>query len=86
MNSGHLFESNLSCNCGLFNNKLNENFIDLNDEINYMTINFKDILSIKLTNESNVELLDSVDSKINVFKLAREILISILQIGVFIHN
>lgn len=86
LNSGHLFKSSANCSCGLFVNRLNGNFIDLNEEINYMTINFKDILSIKLTNESNVELLDSVDSKINVFKLAREILTSILQIGVFIHN
>jgi hypothetical protein len=54
-----------------------------------ISINFSNLLTTNTDlsrTESDIQLIDSLDSKINVFKLAREILASILQIGVFIHN
>ena len=91
LSSGHLFKINdLNCNCGLFksNETIIHSFIDLNDNINYSLIEFKEILVPN--NESllrnSPRFIDCYDSKINALMLAREILSSILQIGVFIHN
>lgn len=93
LKSGHLFNNDLKCNCGLY--KLNNlkfdynSLLDLDDDINFVSINFSNLLTTNTDlsrTESDIKLIDSLDSKINVFKLAREILASILQIGVFIHN
>lgn len=89
LSSGHLFKTyDLNCNCGLFKLKeLTQTHIDLNDMVNFGLIDFVNIL---VPNEHllriSTNFIDCYHSKINAFMLAREILSSILQIGVLIHN
>ena len=82
----HIYD--LNCNCGLFKLKeLTQTHIDLNDMVNFSLIDFVNIL---VPNEHllriSTNFIDCYHSKINAFMLAREILSSILQIGVLIHN
>ena len=95
--SGHLFyvnSKNLKCECGLFvleNIKKDDlGLIEFSDDFSLLE---KEILltfnknSIRLTKkEENLRLIDCYESKINCFKVIRDIISSIYQIGVFVYN
>lgn len=89
LSSGHLFNIDDSvCNCGLFKTKQTmHSLIDPKDSVNFSSIDFRNVLT---PNENLIrnspQFIDCYGSKVNAFALAREILSSILHIGVFIHN
>ena len=93
LQSGHLFSTSsdsISCICGFIRREQANTMINLFEEINFDQIDFSLVLShrinVRQEAESNVDLVDCCESKLNCFKLAREITASILQVGVFIHD
>jgi hypothetical protein len=98
---GHLFYINTSesinnCHCGLYSCSNKNDFIDIFDDNNesYLINSSSDFLvasnlngeSLLTKSTSNVNILDCAESKLNSFKLVRNILSTILQIGVFIYD
>ena len=90
---GHLFHSGQDsiCLCGLFSinniNGINLNISDLNYDLIYNTdiLSFSGNKAVK-RNDKHLRLIDCYESKLNAFKLARDILSTILHIGVFIYS
>lgn len=91
ISSGHLFLNGKRCNCGLLNQSDSVTaWVNLYEEINYNEINFELMLKHQISERCNAEkailLIDCFESKLNCLKMVREILGSILQVGVFIHD
>ncbi len=87
LESGHCFnsKSEFRCICGFVETK-NFTFIDLNDLDPLTIIDSENILEHKMLNKHPPTLLDCYESKLNVFKITRDLLSTILNIGVFIYN
>lgn len=97
LNCGHLFEinSNKNCTCGLFSSfstpEDSNSRIDLSDDFNINKIDFSKIFSSDCNNKifknnAKVVLIDCFDSKLNALNLTRDILGTLLNIGVFIYS
>ena len=91
LTSGHLFQINVSqCDCSLIHKEQLEMSVNLMGEISFREIDFERILNHKIhvrkEAELDMQLMDCFDSKLNCLKLTREVIGSILQVGVFIHD
>jgi hypothetical protein len=92
LKSGHMFHIDKAhCNCGLI--QLARPLTDPQSKLNVFEatnldlIDFETVLEYKVTDTTdNVELLDCSSSKLNCLRIAQEIIVSILQVGVFIHD
>ena len=95
---GHVFRlnsSHINCECGLF--KLTSTassdllLVDFFNDFSLVEcqslLSFNEKNSDRLVkNEENAILLDCYESKLNAFKIARDILSSVLHVGVFVYN
>ena len=90
LESGHCFQSKSKshCICGLIESKNLKIFVDLNDldPINIIDCEKNDLLKFIMLNKYPPILLDCYESKLNVFKITRDLISTILNIGVFIYN
>lgn len=92
---GHLFEFkseiiSLKCLCGLFNYNQNSNFVNLSsNESSFPSIETKSILEesrLKDKHQYNLKLIDCYESKLNVFRTSRDVLVTLLNIGTYVCN
>ena len=97
LSTGHLFKIDEKyCDCGLLS--LNQNGINLansyftfDENSKFEQIDFDEILnlnenSLLKKSEENVKFIDCFESKINCFKVVRETLSIILNIGAFVND
>jgi hypothetical protein len=86
LENGHCFygKSKSRCICGLVEIE-DSTFIDLNDLNPLNIIDCTKILNRPLEKCKPI-LLDCYESKLNVFKLTRDLISTISNIGVFIYN
>jgi hypothetical protein len=101
LQTGHVFyKSNANCKCGLFTRTKNDPhyFFDLGfEDLCFVINNSRVLLSFNelldkdnemslIKNVENVKLIDCCESKINALKVARDILSTVMHIGVFVYN
>lgn len=91
LDSGHLFHDNeTECVCGLFSSTQRSNSMRLDDESSFELSNFSSKIFLNSTIErkktTNLKLIDCFDSKLNALSVTRDILATLLNIGVFIHD
>lgn len=97
LDSGHLFHRpqkqnlNNECVCGLFSSE-SSNFLRLDDDRALDLAEFPsklfsnpDVLTRK-THKPSPRLLDCLESKLNALNVARDLLTTLLNVGVFIHD
>lgn len=88
---GHLFlKTSSNCVCGLFNTE-NANSIDLDDDILLDSIDLSQNIfsNSDIHNQkriSSLKFIDCLESKLNALIVARDILATVLNVGVFIHD
>lgn len=85
--SGHFFKIGyLECECGMIIRQNNDNLYDLNDsDLRQLDISliFSNQNSFEI-NLNNLKLIDCLQSKINAFKIARDILSTYLHVGILV--
>ncbi len=93
--SGHLFYSNnkkLKCECGLFELKNADDFglIELSDDFSLIEgeilLSYNEHSLRLAKKEETLTIIDCHESKVNCFKIARDIISSIHRIGVLVYN
>lgn len=90
LDSGHLFhEESSHCVCNLFNSSKQSRLVGLDDDLFLDTIDFSSILSDstdRRNHPSETVFIDCLESKLNALTVSRDILSTILNVGVFIHD
>lgn len=94
--NGHLFHVNKTrCNCGYIQLDRSMTCAETNkanifEETNFNLVDFDSLLEYKLSDKgtalANLELMECCESKLNALRITQEIVVSILQVGVFIHD
>lgn len=90
---GHLFEINQPrCNCGFILAQSSDAsiFLSLYEQVKFekswLSRIFENGENFERKSSEHIKLIDCAESKLNSIKITREIIASILQIGVFIHG
>jgi len=88
--SGHLFQTGKKrCNCGFLGTK-SDSLINIFEPVDFASISYEEMLchEIKdgLDSQKNLTIIDCLESKLNSLMICREIVGSILQVGVFLHD
>lgn len=89
LDSGHLFHDNeTECVCGLFRSTEQSNSMRLDDESSIELTDFSSKIFSNSTTKitQNLKLIDCFDSKLNALSVTRDILATLLNVGVFIHD
>ncbi len=95
--SGHLFQTGKErCHCGLLETQerskpsASGSLINMFEPVDFARVNFAEMLCHELSErehaEGNLNLMDCLESKVNCLMICREVVSSILQVGVFLHD
>ncbi|CAF0840593.1 unnamed protein product [Brachionus calyciflorus] len=88
VNTGHLFKKESEfCECGLVLQNLKQDFLDL-DSVDFRLDNLKlfDNQKIFKIDFNNIKLIDCIHSKLNCLKITRDVLSTLLHIGIFVSS
>lgn len=92
LTNGHLFHMNKTrCNCGYIQLDRSKSLsadskVNIFEETNFNLIDFEAVLEYKMSDKGSLELMECCESKLNALRITQEIVVSILQVGVFIHD